>query len=133
MRRRGTLLGFELYGMPARQGVPRVTRRTARTKLQAACRRVTAGSKQHRHLPGRAFSRRVNPRLRGHDNDDGLHGNSRSLPRFFERALRWALQWRNRRGGKRQRFPWEQCPQGLDRRGGARPHITEVKRRRGSA
>ena len=55
MRRRVTLRGCELVWMPDRQGGPRVKRRTARKKLQAACRRMTAGMKQHRHLPGREF------------------------------------------------------------------------------
>jgi hypothetical protein len=75
MRRRFTLLGFECFWMPDRQGVPRVKRRTARKKLQAACRRMTAWSKQHWHLPGRAFYRGVNSRLRGHYNYYGLQGN----------------------------------------------------------
>ncbi len=130
MRRRFTFLGFELYWMPDRQGVPRVKRRTARKKLQAACRRITAGIIQHRHLPGRAFSRQLNSRVRGHYTYDGLHGNSRSLSRFFERAMRRVFTWRHRRGGKRQSFTWEQFTQGWDRRGIARPRITEVTRRR---
>jgi hypothetical protein len=129
MQRRCTLLGFELDWMPDRQGVLRVKRRTARQKLQAACRRMTAGIKQHRHLPGREFYRQLHIRLRGHYTYYGLHGNSRSLHRFFERALRCTFKWRNRRGGKRQSFTWEQCTQGLDRRGIAWPRITEVKRR----
>jgi len=129
-RRRCTFLGVERYWRPDRQGVPRGTRRTARKKLQAACRRITAGSKQHRHLPGRAFSRHVNSRRRGHDTYDGLQGNSRSLQRFFEGARRWTCTWRKRRGGKRQRCTWEQFTQGWDRRGRARPRLTEVKRRR---
>jgi RNA-directed DNA polymerase len=130
MRRRFTFLGFELSWMPDRQGVPRVKRRTARKTLQAACRRITEWIKQHRHLPGREFYRRLNRRLRGHDNYYGLQGNYRSLPRFFERALRGAFKWRNRRGGKRQSFTWDQFTQGLDRIGIARPRITEVKHRR---
>jgi RNA-directed DNA polymerase len=129
MRRRFTFLGFEFYWMPDRQGVPRVQRRTARKKLQAACRRITAGITQHRHLPGRAFYRQLNLRLRGHDTYYGLHGTSRSLSRFFERAMRCTFTWRNRRGGTRQRFTWEQFTQGWDRRGIARPRITEVKHR----
>jgi group II intron reverse transcriptase/maturase len=128
MRRRLTFLGFEFYWMPDRQGVPRVKRRTARQKLQAVCRRMTVGIKQHRHLPGRAFYRRLHVRLRGHDNYDGLLGNSHALYRFFERAMRSVCKWRNRRGGKRQSCTWEQFLQGLDRRGIARPCITEVKR-----
>jgi group II intron reverse transcriptase/maturase len=130
MRRRFTFLGFELYWMPDRQGVPRVKRRTARKKLHAACRRMTAWIKQHRHLPGREFYRCLNIRLRGHYNYYGLQGNYRSLQRFFERAIRCVFKWRNRRGGKRQSFTWEQFSQGLDRIGIARPRITEVKHRR---
>jgi RNA-directed DNA polymerase len=130
MRRRFTFLGFEFYWMPDRQGVPRVKRRTARKKLQAACRRITEWIKQHRHLPGRAFYRQLNIRLRGHYTYYGLHGNSRSLYRFFERAMRCTFKWRNRRGGKRQSFTWEQFTQGWDRIGIARPRITEVKHRR---
>jgi hypothetical protein len=130
MRRRFTVLGCEFFWMPDRQGVPRVKRRTARTKLQAACRRITAWIKQPRHLPGRAFYRGVNIRLRGHDHYYGLQGNYRSWHRFFERTLRGAFKGRHRRGGKRQRFTWEPFLQGLDRIGIARPRMTEVKHRR---
>ena len=38
--RRFTFLGFEFYWKPDRQGVPRVKRRTACRRLQAACRRI---------------------------------------------------------------------------------------------
>jgi RNA-directed DNA polymerase len=130
LRRRFTFLGFEFYWRPDRQGGPRVQRRTARKKLQAACRRSPEGIKQHRPLPGRAFYRQLNLRLRGHYPYDGLHGNSRSLSRFFERAMRCPFKWRNRRGGKRQSCTWEQCTQGWDRIGRARPRITEGKHRR---
>ena len=81
-------------------------------------------------LAGARFYRRLNSRLRGHYNYYGLQGNSRSLQRFFESAMRSAFKWRNRRGGKRQSFTWEQFTQGLDRIKIARPRITEVKRRR---
>jgi len=130
MRRRFTFLGFELYWLPDRQGVPRVKRRPARKKLQAACRRIAAWIKQHRHLPGREFFRRLNARLRGHYNYYGGRGNFRALKRFFDWAMECTLKWLNRRGGKRQSLTWEQFPQVLDRVKIARPGITEVKRRR---
>ena len=103
-------LGFEFYWMPDRHGVPRVTRRTARKKLQAACRRITAWIKQHRHLPGRAFFQRLNTRLRGHYNYYGVRGNSRSLHRFFHWAMDCTFKWRNRRGGKRKSLPGSSSP-----------------------
>jgi len=130
MKRRFTFLGFEFFWMPDRHGVPRVMRRTARKKLQAACRRITEWIKQHRHLPGRECFRRLNARLRGHDNDYGVRGNTRSLYRFFNWAMDCTFKWLNRRGGKRKSFTWEQCTQVLDRVKIARPGITEVKRRR---
>jgi RNA-directed DNA polymerase len=41
MKQRVTFLGCEFAWMPERHGVPRVMRRTARTKLHAACQRLT--------------------------------------------------------------------------------------------
>ena len=130
MTRRVTFLGFEFYWMPDRQGVPRVKRRTARKKLQAACQRIKAWITQHRHLGGQEFFQRLNARLRGHYNDDGVRGNSRALNRFYRWAMDCTYKWLNRRGGKRKRWTWEQFNQILDRVKIARPRITEVKRRR---
>ena len=130
MQRRFTFLGFEFAWMPDRQGVPRVTRRTARQKLHAACRRITAWIKQHRHLPGRDFFQRLNARLRGHYNYYGVRGNSGALHRFFNWAMDCAFKWLNRRGGKRRSYTWEQFTQIRDRVKIVRPCITEVKRRR---
>jgi RNA-directed DNA polymerase len=130
MRRRFTFLGFEFSWMPDRHGVPRVTRRTARQKLQAACRRITEWIKQYRHLPGRDFFQRLNARLRGHYNYYGVRGNSGALHRFFNWAMDCTFKWLNRRGGKRRSYTWEQFTQVLDRVKIERPRITEVKRRR---
>jgi RNA-directed DNA polymerase len=129
-QRRFTFLGFEFSWKPDRHGVPRVTRRTARKKLHAACRRIKEWIRQHRHLPGRAFFQRRNTRLRGHYNYYGVRGNSRALHRFFNWAMDCTFKWLNRRGGKRRSFLWEQFTQVLDRVKIARPRITEVRRRR---
>jgi len=90
---------------------------------------MKAGIKQPRHLPGREFFQRLNARLRGHYNYDGLRGNSGSLSRFFNWAMDGKFTWRNRRGGTRKSVPWEPCTQGLDRVKRARPCMTEVNRR----
>ena len=71
-KRRFTFLGFEFFWMPDRHGVPRVIRRTARKKLQATCQRLTVWIKRHRHLLEREFFQRLNARLRGHYNYDGV-------------------------------------------------------------
>jgi RNA-directed DNA polymerase len=62
LRRRCTLLGCACSWRPERQGGPGVKRRTARKKLQAACRRITEWITPHRHLPGRACYRQLNSR-----------------------------------------------------------------------
>ena len=130
MKQRVTFLGFEFAWMPDRQGVPRVMRRTARKKLQAACQRLTVWIKRHRHLLEREFFQRLNARLRGHYNYYGVQGNSRSLNRFFRWAMDCTFKWLNRRGGKQSSYTWEQFTRVLDRVKRARPCITEVKRRR---
>jgi hypothetical protein len=130
MQRRFTFLGFEFFWRPDRHGVPRVMRRTARQKLQAACQRIKEWIKQHRHLPGREFFQRLHTRLRGHYNYYGVRGNARALHRFFRWAMDCTFKWLNRRGGKRRSDTWEQFAQVLDRVKIARPHITEVSRRR---
>jgi len=130
MKRRFTFLGCEFYWMPDRQGGPRVKRRTARKKLQAACQRMKEWSKQHRHLAGREFFRRLNARLRGHDHDYGGRGHTRSLYRFFNWAMDCTFTWLNRRGGKLKSCTWEQCTPALDRVKRARPGLPEVRRRR---
>lgn len=129
-QRRFTLRGCECAWRPDRQGVSRVRRRTARRKLQAACRRLAEWSTQHRHRPGRDVFHRLKARLRGHDKDDGVRGNSRSRHRFFTWAMDGTFNWLNRRGGTRQRVAWEQFTRLLDRITIARPYITDVRRRR---
>ena len=127
MQRRFTFLGFEFYWNEDRQGIPRVMRRTARKKLQGACRRIKEWIKLNRHLPGRDFFRGLNIRLRGHYNYYGVRGNSRSLYRFFDWAKQCAFKWLNRRGGKRRSFTWARFIQVLALVQIARPRITQVR------
>ncbi len=102
MTRRFPFLGFEFFWTEDRQGVPRVKRRTARKKLQSACRRIKAWIRANRHLPGQAFFNGLNARLRGHYRYYGVHGNSHALSRFVDWAIKCAFKWLNRRGGKRK-------------------------------
>ena len=129
MKRRVTLLGFACAWKAERHGVSRVMRRTARPQLQAACQRLTAWIKHHRHLPERACVQRLHARLRGHDNSDGVRGTSRSRTRFFRWAIDCTFKGLNRRGGQPSRDTWGQLTRVLDRVKIARPCITEVKRR----
>ncbi len=52
MERRFSFLGFELYWYPDRKGTPRVMRRTARNRLQRACRHIKEWIKENRNLKG---------------------------------------------------------------------------------
>jgi RNA-directed DNA polymerase len=130
MRRRFSFLGFEFFWKADRKGTPRVMRRTARKKLQGACRRIKEWIQSSRHLLVREFFQGLNRRLRGHYNYYGVRGNSRSLYRFFEWAKQCTFKWLNRRGGKRRSFTWGRFTQLLDRVQIAKPRITEISRRR---
>jgi group II intron reverse transcriptase/maturase len=130
MTRRFTFVGFEFFWKEDRQGVPRVKRRTARKKLQSACKRIKEWIQANRHLPGHAFFNGLNARLRGHYRYYGVHGNSGALSRFFAWATACAFKWLNRRGGKRRSFSWARFTQILDAIHRERPRMTEVRRRR---
>ena len=106
----------------------RVKHRTARKRLQSACRRIKEWIRDNRHLKGKQFIQELNRRLQGHYNYYGLRGNSESLYRFYTWAKQCAFKWLNRRGGKRKSFTWEAFERALDRLGIALPKITEVKR-----
>ena len=130
MKRRFTFLGFEFFWKEDRQGVPRVKRRTARKKLQRACKRIKEWIQANRHVPGRAFFQGLKARLRGHYRYYGVHGNSDALSRFFDWAMPCAFTWLTRRGGTRRRCSGARFTQILDAVPIERPRITEVTRRR---
>ena len=127
MRRRFTFLGFEFFWKADRKGTPRVTRRTARKKLQGACRRIKEWIRSNRHKLVREFFEGLNRRLRGHYNYYGVRGNSRSLKLFYDWAMSCTFKWLNRRGGKRRSFTWGRFTQLLELVQIAKPHITEVR------
>ena len=129
MKHRFAFLGFEFYWYPDRQGESRVQRRTARKKLQGACRRIKEWIKDNRHLNGRQFVKELNRRLQGHYNYYGMRGNSESLHRFYKWARQCAFKWLNRGGGKKASFTLEAFTRALERLGIARPVITEAHRR----
>ena len=44
---------------------------------------------------------RLHSKLRGYDNDYGVHGNTASLQQFFNRAIRLLMKWLKRRRQRR--------------------------------
>ncbi len=105
--RRIIFLGFETYWTIDLKGMARVMQRTARKKLQGACRRIKDWIKENRHLKGIKFITALNRKLRGHYNYYSVVGNLRSLWRFYSWAIECAFKWLNRRGGKRKSFTWK--------------------------
>ena len=121
--RRIVFLGFETYWTHDNKGLVRVKQRTARKKLQGACRRIKEWIKKNRHLKGIKFITALNRRLRGHYNYYSVVGNSRSLWRFYSWAVECAFKWLNRRGGKRKSFTWKVFLNAIERLGIARPKL----------
>ncbi len=129
--RRIEFLGFEMYWTHDQKGAVRVMQRTARKRLQGACRRIKDWIKQNRHLKGIKFIKALNRRLRGHYNYYSVVGNLRSLWRFYNWAIECAFKWLNRRGGKRKSFTWKVFIKAIDRLGIAKPKLpVRTKRHR---
>ena len=127
MQRRFAFLGFEFYWNEDRVGIPRVHRRTAPKKRQAACRRIKEWIKSNRQLPVRQFFQALNTRLLGHYRYYGLRGNFAALRRFYRWALACAFKWLNRRGGPRGSLTWARFQAILDYVHIALPRITETR------
>ena len=125
IQNRFVFLGFEIYWLKSRKGVSCVMQRTARKKLQSACRRIKEWIRENRHLRGRNYITALNRRLQGHYNYYGLRGNSESLLRFYRLAVECSFKWLNRRGGKRNSFIWEQFTRALKRLRIAEPRIPQ--------
>jgi group II intron reverse transcriptase/maturase len=128
MQRRIVFLGFETYWMKDSSGVVKVKQRTARKKLQSACRRIKEWIKYNRHLKGRSFIEALNRRLRGHYNYYNVPGNLKSLRRFYFWAVACSFKWLNRRGGKRKSFTWKAFNKAIDLLGIAKPKMQIVNR-----
>jgi hypothetical protein len=124
MERRFTFPGFETYWTIDRKGLPRVMQRTAPKKSQGACGRIKDRIKKNRHLKRMIFIRALNGRLRGHFNYYGVAGNSSSLWRVHNRAIKCAFKWPNRRGGRRRSFTWIVIAKAMDRFGILKPGST---------
>lgn len=127
--RRIIFLGFETYWTKDQKGQARVMQRTARKKLQGACRRIKDWIKQYRHLKGINFIKALNSRLRGHYNYCSVVGNLRSLWIYYSWALKCAFKWLNRRGGKRKSFTWQVFIKAVEHLGIAKPKLPLASKR----
>jgi hypothetical protein len=115
-------LGCEFRWGKDRKGQDHLKRRTTRQKLRNALQRFTAWCKANRHLRRSVLFQRLNAKLRGYDNDDGVHGNAASLQQCCNSAMRMLLKWLNRRR-QRHRYTWQGYQDVLERCKVARPRI----------
>jgi RNA-directed DNA polymerase len=95
------LLGFACQWGKDRAGKEPRKRRTSRPKFRHALQRCTAWGKAHRHLRLRVLVEPRTSKLRGDDNDDGVHGHTARLQQCFPSARRLLMQWLNRRRQRR--------------------------------
>ena len=127
MERRFSFLGFEFFWFPDRKGTPRVTRRTARKKLQGALRRMKEWMRLNRHKKTRWFLSALNKKLQGYYQYYGVRGNSKSLWFFFDEVVEACFKWLNRRSQRRS-YSWKAFKRLLSFIPLAKPRITELKR-----
>jgi len=100
-KRRFTFPGFEFYWEPDSKGVPRVWRRTSKTKLRASLKACKDWLKAHRHWPLPLLLATMKRKVRGHYNYYRAVGNSRGLWVFYKEVVKLLYQWLNRRNQRR--------------------------------
>ena len=122
-----TFLGFEIYWFNDRSGTPRVMRRTAPEKQQAALRGMRAWLKAARHLPKKEFFKRLKQKLIGHYNYFYVRGNSHAVWSFFTQSIKCTHKWLNRRS-QRKSCNWEKFKRMLEQAGIPKPRPTEKRR-----
>lgn len=94
-------VGFEFRWGTDRQGKARVMRRTARKKLRAARKRLSAWCRENRHLRLGDWFKKLNQKLIGHYDFYGVVGNSKSLRELYDYATEQVWKWLNRRSQRR--------------------------------
>jgi len=107
-------LGFEFRWGRSGWGRPRLKRRTSRMKLRKSVAAFTEWVREHRRLKLKEMMRLVNAKLRGYCNYYGIHGNRKSLYRFFWEVKTLLWKWLNRRSQRRS-FTVEKFPAVLKR------------------
>jgi len=117
-------LGFEFYWESDRQGKPRVKRRAATKKWQAARQRMRDWIKQHRHQKLGRLMATLRAKLKGTWNYYGLIGNYRPMKLFHDETCRTLHKWLNRRSQRRS-VTWRALNRLLERFQVPRPRIVE--------
>ena len=115
-------LGFTHVCGKTRKGKFTVKRRTMKSRIHRAMRRVTEWCRANRHLPLVEQQARLNRGLRGHYNYYGITGNSHCLQQFYDHVVSTWRKWLERRG-RRGSMPWYRFRELLERLPLVRPFI----------
>ena len=95
-------LGFEFRWKKSKQkGKPYVKRTTARAKFRNSIQGLTQWCKKFRYLKVRVIIFKLNAKLRGYYNYDGVFGNRESIWLFSYHAHRTLYKWLNRRSQRK--------------------------------
>ena len=101
------LLGFTHFWGRSRKGFWVVKRRTARSRLRRAIKKISQWCRLNRHQPIAAQHRTLWQKLRGHFAYYGITGNGEALRRFRDAVARLWRKWLMRRK-RRGYIPWTQ-------------------------
>jgi group II intron reverse transcriptase/maturase len=108
------LLGFTHYWCRTMRGKWAIRRRTAKSRLTRALKRITGWCRGNRHRPVAEQREALAQKLRGHYQYYGVPWNGRMLLRFrYELMLIW-WKWLNRRS-QRGNMAWEVFEKLLER------------------
>jgi group II intron reverse transcriptase/maturase len=100
-------LGFTHYWGKSRKGRWYVVRKTSRTRLNRALKRVNEWCRDNRHEKLRYQVEKLGLKLKGHFGYYGITGNLRSLEAFRWHVLRQWRYWLNRRDRHHGSMSWE--------------------------
>ena len=94
------LLGLTLYWGRSRKDKWVVKRKTMKSRLRRALRRISEWCKENRHMPVKEQSKALNQKLRGHYSYFGVTGNFRALELLCEGTKRIWHKWLGRRSNR---------------------------------
>lgn len=97
-------LGLTHHWGKSRKGKPIVQRRTIRSRLARAIKRVSEWCRFNRHEPMKLQHETLQAKLHGHYSYYGITGNMRALRKMYAATRRVWRYWLHRRGGKRNPF-----------------------------
>ena len=115
-------LGFTHYWGKSRRGNMVVKRKTAKTRLVKAVRKVYEWCKHNRHESVKSQYATLRRNILGHYNFFGVTSNSRALHHYFDMVKRAWRKWLNRRSREND-MPWDKFNRLLKRYSLPEPRI----------